>query len=239
MNSKYRQLLYKKYTSTHIREDGGILLKMRSAYLKNFIKKFFPKDKDLKILEVGCGYGALIHNARILGFNDVMGIDISEEQVLLAEKLGISGISYGNLQEKISILLEGSFGSIIAFDVMEHMDRNELIEFLKSVRRLLVTNGELIMHVPNGASPFFGRVRYGDLTHEICFTQSSISQLLYAMGFKDVRCFEETPVVVGITSAIRWILWKIFRGIMCTILISESGTINEIFSQNMVVVARN
>lgn len=238
MKTKYRDLLYGVYNTTHIRNDGETLLNVRSGYLKNFIRKFFPRDKNLHILEVGCGYGALIYYARLLGYRNITGIDVSIEQVTLAENLGIHGVSLGDLHNIVSASTEEAFGAIIAFDVMEHMDRNELIQFLEGVKRILKKNGQLILHIPNGASPFFGRVRYGDLTHEICFTQYSISQLLYATGFNDVKCFEESPAVVSVTSAIRWLFWKIYRKFMSFILMAESGVSDEIFSQNIVVIAQ-
>ena len=38
--------------------------------------------------------------------------------------------------------------------------------------RALKPGGRWILHTANAESPFYGRVRYGDITHEQAFTQS-------------------------------------------------------------------
>lgn len=89
-----------------------------------------------------------------------------------------------------------------------------LLPFDDDVLRVLKPGGRWIIHVPNGESPFGGRMRYWDLTHELAFTRTSVAQLLLASGFSDVRCFEDQPVVHGAKSALRWLLWQGFRALL-------------------------
>ena len=58
-----------------------------------------------------------------------------------------------------------------------------------------------------GLAPRAHALRYGDLTHEMAFTRTSLAQLLLSSGFGAVRCFEDAPVVHGAKSALRWLLW--------------------------------
>lgn len=105
---------------------------------------------------------------------------------------------------------------------------------------MLRPGGRWIIHVPNGESPFFGSIRYGDLTHELAFTRTSLAQLLLASGFAEVRCFEDQPVVHGAKSALRWLLWRGFRGVLRLYIAAETGDARggHIFSQNLLAVAR-
>lgn len=238
MKNNFKNTLYESYTSTHIRTDANVLLNQRESYFNKFIKNYFPIDKKAKILDIGCGYGALIFFLRKHGYVNVEGVDLSPEQVACARELGIHGVKQGDLGDLILSSPEINYDAVVAFDLLEHLERDELIEFFSQVRRVLRPGGSIILHIPNGASPFFGRVRYGDMTHEICFTQHSISQLMSIVGFKDVTCFEESPAVTGFISLSRWCAWKFFRFIMCCMLIAESGERGEIFSQNFVVIAR-
>ena len=67
-------------------------LRRRAPYLKRVIQRHFPADRDAQILELGCGHGAFIHLIRQAGYNNVVGVDISPEQVAKAERLGIVGV---------------------------------------------------------------------------------------------------------------------------------------------------
>jgi len=128
---------------------------------------------------------------------------------------------------------------VVAFDVIEHFTRDELLGFVDQVQRVLRPGGRWIIHTPNGESPFCGRMRYWDLTHELAFTRTSIIQLLLSSGFSNVQCFEDAPIPHGLTSAGRWLLWKAIRSGLRLYLAAETGDTasSAIFSQNFLTVA--
>jgi SAM-dependent methyltransferase len=165
-------------------------------------------------------------------------VDRSPEQVAEARRLGIDGVREGDLVETLAELPEGSQQTIIAFDVIEHFTREELLPFVDAVHRALAPGGHWLIHTPNAESPFFGRIRYGDITHEQAFTVTSLNQLLRASGFASIRCYEDTPIVHGLASAGRWIVWKAMRAILRTYLLAETGGAGSgVLSQNMLAVA--
>ncbi len=139
--------------------------------------------------------------------------------------------------ETLRTLPSASQDVIIAFDVIEHFTKEELLPFVDEVHRVLRSGGRWIIHTPNGESPFVGRVRYGDLTHEMAFTRISISQLLKSSGSSEIVCQEDTPVPHGLKSAVRWILWKIIRSGLRFYVAAETGERDSIFSQNFLTVA--
>lgn len=49
------------------------------------VKKFFP-DKNIKILDVGCGTGLFLYSLRKEGYNNLWGIDISENMIKIAKE---------------------------------------------------------------------------------------------------------------------------------------------------------
>ncbi len=95
------------------------------------------------------------------------------------------------------------------------------------------------IHTPTGASPFSGRAGHRDFTHETIFTRESPGQLLAACGFSRIECYEDQPVVHGMASGLRWLLWRVLRGIMRFCLAVETGSLDrkEILSQNLLCVA--
>ena len=93
--------------------------------------------------------------------------------------------------------------------------------------------------MPNAVSPFGGNYRHGDATHECSFTARSLRQLLAAAGFDDVEVHSCEPAVHGVTSAVRWLIWKVAAGLTKLVLAAETGvTRGHHVSQNVVVTAR-
>ena len=93
--------------------------------------------------------------------------------------------------------------------------------------------------MPNGESPFGGKVLCGDFTHELAFTRTSLTQVLKVSGFNEVDCFEDTPVVHGVKSAIRALLWRLIRWFWLAYIAIETGGTDRraIFTQNFLAVA--
>jgi predicted TPR repeat methyltransferase len=237
LTEDYRNRLYARYVDTHLREVTVDRLKLRAPHLKHLIRQHFPKERSAQILELGCGHGAMLYFAQHAGYTNMIGVDVSPEQVEAAAKLGIDGVHQGDLLKTLKSHADGSLDMVIAFDVIEHLTKNELLDLTDEVQRVLKRGGSWLIHVPNAASPFFGRIRYGDYTHEQAFTQSSLGQLLRASGFSNIRCYEETPIIHNVTSLVRWLLWKTVRTTFRLILAAETGSGNEMFSQNLLAVA--
>ncbi|MFB6216852.1 MAG: class I SAM-dependent methyltransferase, partial [Candidatus Aenigmatarchaeota archaeon] len=114
----------------------------------------------------------------------------------------------------------------------------EIFRILEEVNRVLRGGGKCVIHVPNAQGIFGMRVRYGDLTHERAFTPKSIQQLLRTTGFTNVQVFEDKPVVHGLMSFFRRIVWELTTLIPRLTLLSESpGAESLALSQNMLVTA--
>lgn len=234
----YRSKFYQRYVATHLNKKENGFLASRAPYLRRLVSLYFPRNPSAKILELGCGYGALIHYANQAGYTEMKGVDVSMEQVDAAKQLGIVGVSQGDLLETLARQENEALDMVVAFDVIEHFSKTELLVLAEEVHRVLKPEGKWLLHMPNAASPFFGRVRYGDYTHEQAFTRHSASQLLQVAGFTTVRCYEDTPVPHGVKSAARWIGWKLARSAFQLIIAAETGAVDEIFSQNFVAVAQ-
>lgn len=213
---------------------------MRAPTLRGIVRKYFPDDRDAAILDIGCGHGALLYFAREAGYRCLRGVDVSPQQVAVAHRLGIDEVEQGDLVVALADLPESSQDMVIAFDVIEHFTKDELIGFVDAVRRVLKTEGRWLIHAPNAESPFGAAVRYGDMTHEQAFTRTSLEQLLRASGFSTVECFESAPTAHGIKSLIRAGLWKLVRLAARLWMAVETGDIGKraLFTRNLLAVAR-
>jgi 2-polyprenyl-3-methyl-5-hydroxy-6-metoxy-1,4-benzoquinol methylase len=198
-----------------------------------------PKDRSASIIDLGCGHGTLIYYIREAGYKNVIGVDISPEQVRAAASLGIEGISQGDLLEALRMNKDQSIDVVIAFDVIEHLTKAELVPFVTEVFRVLRPTGKFVLHTPNGESPFVGAIRYGDMTHELAFTRHSISQLLMCFGFSSIDCEESGPVPVGIKSSVRWGIWMMIRSALRIWAAAETGDTSRaaIYTRNIIAIA--
>lgn len=239
---RYRARIYERYVEAAgakplvVDRDS---LRPRSAYLDRLVRRHFPASRDAAIFDVGCGHGAVLDAARRAGYARLGGVDTSPQQVEAAQHLGIPGVRQGDLLEALSGLAPESQDMVVAFDVLEHFTKDETLGFVDAVLRVLRPGGTWLIHVPNGESPFAGRIRYGDYTHEQAFTRGSITQLLLASGFARVACFEDRPIPHGPRSTVRALLWRVIRLGLRLYLAAETGDSGRdaIFSQNLLAVA--
>jgi 2-polyprenyl-3-methyl-5-hydroxy-6-metoxy-1,4-benzoquinol methylase len=238
----YRQRIYQQYLEAGASAPAAEKIaefQRRAPYLERLIRDHFPENRETAILDLGCGAGAMEYFARRQGYKNIVGIDRSPQQVAAARSLGLTGVQEGDLLQALETLKAASQGLVIAFDVLEHFRKDEALGFMDQVNRVLTPGGKVIIHTPNGASPFGGRAGHGDFTHETIFTRGSLEQLLTVCGFSRSACYEDQPVVHGLVSGLRWLLWQVLRSGLKFYLAAETGSLepNEILSQNLLCVA--
>lgn len=239
MPSGYRDRVYDTYLSSRSTTGFEGELDSRRAYLRRLIAKHFPSDRNAAVLDLGCGSGALVYYAREAGYRQIWGIDRSKEQISLARARGLTGIREGDLFETLRQISDQSQDCVVSLDVLEHFTKDEAIQIVDDVARILRPGGKWIIHVPNGEGLFGARIRYADFTHELAFTSDSLRQLLCSSGFREVTCYEDAPIPHGAKSALRWFFWKAIRLILRFYVAVETGDTGRdmVFTQNLLAVA--
>jgi 2-polyprenyl-3-methyl-5-hydroxy-6-metoxy-1,4-benzoquinol methylase len=207
--------------------------------LDGIVRRHFPPSRDAEVLDLGCGWGLLVHRARLAGYSHAAGVDGSAQMVAVAERLAVAGIRQGDLFAALDGCADASLDAVCCLDVLEHLTHSELLRLTDGVRRALKPGGRWIIHTCNAESRFFGRVRYGDLTHQRGFTRGSLEQLMTASGFGAVACFEDAPPARRMKGLLRRIAWIVLRTLALAWLVAESGPTarHAILSQNLLAVA--
>jgi len=242
MSNNYRDKIYKVYTSTSMRVEPEEINQdylMRGYTIYNgYFKRHIPKDKSKRILDVGCGHGGFVNYLQQNGYVNSFGVDTSEEQIKVGERLKIKNLEKGDAFEYLR-KHENSFDFISLLDVLEHFDKDEIMEILEVVNGALAKDGKILIRTINGESPLHGKLRYGDLTHEIAFTTESMEQILEICNFDSFSFFPIEPAVHGIKSFGRAILWKVIKLFLRFYLLVETGSLGDgILTQNFVTVAK-
>ncbi|MDP3015309.1 MAG: class I SAM-dependent methyltransferase [bacterium] len=233
--------LYKEYVSTHMANLYSKTAlndaRMHFATWNSYFGKLLPNDKNAKILDAGCGTGDFLFWLKYVGFNKIRGVDISAEQILAGKRAGFSDIYEGDIFKELPKNIN-SYDTIFARDVLEHFGKNDAINFCKQAALSLVEDGSFIIQTTNAESLLWGKIRHGDFTHEQAFTESSIRQLLMIAGFKNVLVFPQRPIIRGIKSFFRYVIWMFFELFLRFYLVAETGSFRGILTQNLLVLAK-
>jgi 2-polyprenyl-3-methyl-5-hydroxy-6-metoxy-1,4-benzoquinol methylase len=228
-----RHRLYAAYASSHA---GLVAMGSQVPGFRRDILPHLPRDRQVSILDLGCGQGHYLRQLLALGFEHARGIDVSPEQVQIAQASGLTQVSLGDYRDSLG---EAELDVVIGTDVLEHFTKFEVLQAMDRIRRALRPGGILILRVPNAGSPFSGTLRYGDLTHETSFTERSLHQLGAATGFSTVQVYACAPPVHGVMSAVRACIWWVVSAMITVALVGETGQMRgHVTTQNIVAVMR-
>jgi len=233
--------IYRNYTSTsmlvNIDEDG--MTKLCKAWFKTMLTRYLPIDKKATILDLGCGYGRYVMALNEMDYVNTQGIDISESQVCYArDKMRLSNIKKADALEFLKGKIN-EYDCILAFDILEHLAEDKLLDLAGLIFCSLKPGGTLIVRVPCAISPFVPN-RHWDLTHKRAFTTHSMEQLLLNSGFRAMTHHETLPHLHGVASVVRRIAWAVFFRpfIKIFLLFMHGQTFGGIYTLDMLTVAK-
>ena len=237
----FKDRFYHSYTSTHIiHRKGEAALDQFRAEFPTWDQHFghlIPQALDARILDLGCGRGGLVYWLSQRGYHRAEGVDLSDEQIEAARKVGVANVEQADLRSYLAGRAQ-FYDALILRDVVEHFTREQVVAVLELCRAALRPGGVVIVQVPNAESPFFGRIRYGDFTHELAFTRSSLVQVFKVVGFEDLRVYPTEPVIRGLRSLGRVALWSMVKAFYRILLFAELGRGHWIFTQGLIAVGR-
>jgi SAM-dependent methyltransferase len=158
-------------------------------YKDNYLK-YFPADKRANILCVSCGPGYGVKLLADLGYQNVLGIDSFEDKIAFAtaKKLNCRA-SYAF--EYLEDAADETFDLIWLEQEINHLTRNEILEFLALCRQKLRRGGRLIAFALNGANPITGAEALAqNFDHFNTFTEYTLRQVLFHTGFEGIKVFD-------------------------------------------------
>lgn len=147
-------------------------------------------NDTLSCLEIGCGTGHFLSYLHHKGIADLKAIDLDPS---LAEVIPSEVRDKFEVAE-VSAFLEGlpsdkSYDRVFMFDVFEHFTADEGRELLVKIKSILSQGGEIVLKMPNAGSPWGLQYQFGDLTHVMGYTPSSIRQMADSAGLVCRSCY--------------------------------------------------
>jgi cyclopropane fatty-acyl-phospholipid synthase-like methyltransferase len=233
--------VYRRYFTSHLKKYQSLDPRDAKDYFDDLFEKHVPDKKEARILEIGAGLGKFVFYLKEKGFTDVTAIDISTEMAELARKH--AGIQVQVITEPLEFLKEkptNSYDAVYMLDVIEHVRKESVLDYLSLVHRVLKPEGSLHITTENMASPIGGRIQhYLDFTHEYNFSEASLRQVLEIAGFTNVAFRVPREKITGVRSFLLWASRRLLFGTYKIIYaIERPGMIKPtMFTKELVVEA--
>lgn len=240
----YRKYFYEDYFDRQSGRDfkNDIELKFKNEKYQ-FEKEVIPylpaKNKEIEILDMGCGIGSLIAACKDQGYSNLIGIDISDQQVKIAHQLGVPEVIKADIFTYLK-KHEAAFDVISGMDIIEHFTKDELVELVELIKTALRKGGMAIFRTPNLDAPMASVFATGDFTHENFLNKNAAEQMMLSLNFKNVEVFKSFMYVKGwFKNTMRKILWSIISAIIKLLLFATGRSSKHILlTPNLIIRAQ-
>ncbi len=157
--------------------------------MRDYVARFAGSSD---VLDVGCGRGEFLELLREHGI-PARGIDLNVEMVARCQAKGLD-VTAGDALDYLARLDDGALGGLIATQVVEHLQPDDLMRVLELAARRIRPGGAIVLETINPAcwSAFFeSYIR--DLTHVRPVHPDTLRYLLIANGFIDAEIVWRSP----------------------------------------------
>lgn len=165
----------KNYHKTRFKFDPGRLKVWRA--ITEYLQPYVGHNKT--VLDLGSGYGDFINQIKA---KKKYALDISS-----AVKYYINKDVFFIAKPSTSLedIPTNTLDVVFSSNLFEHLDRSQLDQTMKGVKRSLKNGGVLILVGPNFRYAY--REYFDDYTHKTIYTHVSLADLMYEYGFMPIK----------------------------------------------------
>lgn len=182
-------VFYESYGTTKAYETPILIAK----HIAKFDKEVWEPasmQESMSCLEIGCGTGHFLSYLHHKGITDLTAIDLDPAliDVIPSEVRDVFQVSDA-FEFLDNLPADRSYDRVFLFDVFEHFTADEGRGLLKKIKSILSPEGEIVLKMPNAGSPWGLQYQFGDLTHVVGYTPTSIKQMADSVGLNCRSCY--------------------------------------------------
>ena len=198
----------RQYSCAYFERPDATLEEAQLAKKRHIAAKLKFDREDLRVLDIGCGWGGMgLYLARNLSA-DVVGVTLSDEQLAIAQArasdAGLADRAEFRLQDYRKT--EGPFDRIVSVGMFEHVGVGFYDEFFARCSKVLKDDGVMLLHTigrydppgntnafvakyifPGGYIPSLSEVMAASERHGLIVTDIEVLRIHYAETLKHWR----------------------------------------------------
>lgn len=142
-----------------LEEQQGWWFTGKRTIIVSVVDTFRPKERKLRILDIGCGTGFILE--RLTSIGTVYGVDINPKAVKICWQRGLKYVTQGDILALP--YKQNYFDIVILADIIEHIKDDQ--KAIDEVYRVTKPGGIIVVHTPSQTIPWssldrqFGHVR--------------------------------------------------------------------------------
>jgi len=173
---------FHEYEKMHAVEGSLWWYKILHTLILDYTNSLFKNNKEIEILDAGCGTGGLMKRLIQEGYHNVQGFDISEHAIAFTRERGLN-VHQMDLMAFSDQALGQTFDLIISNDTLNYFgNEQEQRQVLNNFYSNLRPGGILIMNL--AAFNAFKGIHDMAVGIKLRFTLKSFTALLQGMGFE-------------------------------------------------------
>lgn len=189
---------YEEYIKIQLDRVSLDPIKFAQNYINWAAIDLLDRSKS-KILDIGCGNGAILSTLITLGFNpeNLYGVDINEEKL---KTLGINNIFHADMHD-LSFFKNDTFDYVVSTHSLEHA--LDPIQVLNELKRVVKSDGKILIVIPYPEPDKYHNVHVGKFTLKTDYKTSiddrealNYCDVLTNIGFKINKKYIEVQTEV-------------------------------------------
>ncbi len=177
---------YEKYYLYENPSDADNYRRKARGYSRRFGRILDAEDIS-SCLDVACATGLLANYLCRRGCKDVVGVDLNESLVAVARRNVPDAEFVADDAVHYTAACGRKFDVVFLLDLLEHLDRQRVVELLTNVREILNDGRFAVVRVPNLNCIHSTGAFYGDWTHCTPFTERALFHIAKLGGFSRVE----------------------------------------------------
>lgn len=165
----------KNYHKSRFKFDPGRVKVWRA--ITEYLQTYVGENKT--VLDLGSGYGDFIN---LIKAKKKYALDIGAD---VKDYITKEAIFINKPASELQEIATNSLDVVFSSNLMEHLDKSELDQTMKSVKRCIKKGGTLILVGPNFRYCY--KEYFDDYTHKTIYTHVSLSDAMCEYGFIPVK----------------------------------------------------